>query len=383
MSSRVALFTGFFPPAYKAGGPVRSTANIVATAPEDCSLLIVTGDRDLGDTEPFDVPTGSPQPWGRHEVIRLNPRNPRQLLEMVRAVRHFSPEIIYVNSLWSPWFSMLPAAVASLRLWSPTMFLIAPRGEVQAEALSLKPRKKQVATQAWRVIRRRINVWWHATDAQEANEIQAFCGDVNNVLISLNPVDLPVTPRAHTRALQERKHFVVPGRVSPKKNQHILLKALQNAPSNLTLHIYGAIHDRSYHQTLLDLAETAPQEIIFHGAVEHEKLLTALNSADGMLLPTRGENFGHVIPEALSQSCPVYVDAVTPFTPTIRDGGGEIINHRDPQEWADLLTRLYAETEEQSVERHAESARSYIKWLRVRESTSILKLAMNAVQALR
>ena len=56
----ILILIDWFLPAYKAGGPVRSVANLIENLKNDFEFKIVTGDRDLGDTSPFkDVKTNS------------------------------------------------------------------------------------------------------------------------------------------------------------------------------------------------------------------------------------------------------------------------------------------------------------------------------------
>ena len=376
---RVALFTAFFPPAFKAGGPVRSTANIVTTASPDYEILVVTGDRDLGDPHPFDLPVGVPQPYGRHRVLRVNVKNPRHLRALVREVRSLQPDIVYVNSLWSPRFSLLPAALAALRLFTPRMFLVAPRGELASGALQLKQTKKRVGARLWQALRPLLPLWWHASDPKEAREIHSFAGPQERLITSLNPVDLP-NPPAPPQPREDRvPHFVVPGRISPVKNQHVLLEALRHVERPVEVHIYGVVHDEAYAARLAQLSAAQPHTVRFQGAVDHAELLKLMNHSDGVLLPTRGENFGHVIPEALSQSCPVFVDDVTPFTATIAAGGGGVVDHEDPAAWASLLAQLADESPVQRAERHRRAGEAYRRWRDEREDTHVLDLAAEAL----
>jgi hypothetical protein len=49
----VLVLVGTYLPGYKAGGPLRSIANLVATLGLEFHFRIVTLDRDLGDKLPF------------------------------------------------------------------------------------------------------------------------------------------------------------------------------------------------------------------------------------------------------------------------------------------------------------------------------------------
>ena len=59
-----------------------------------------------------------------------------------------------------------------------------------------------------------------------------------------------------------------------------------------------------------------------------------------MVLLTAGENYGHVIAEALQAGCPVITTPTTPWTQVVREGGGEIVENRDnDREVANVLGR--------------------------------------------
>ena len=51
--NRILIFIDWFLPAYKAGGPIRSIANLVDHLSESFKFYIITGDRDLGDENSF------------------------------------------------------------------------------------------------------------------------------------------------------------------------------------------------------------------------------------------------------------------------------------------------------------------------------------------
>jgi hypothetical protein len=51
---RIVIFIDWYLPAFKAGGPIRSVHNIVNLIGEDAQFFIVTGNKDLGDTQPLE-----------------------------------------------------------------------------------------------------------------------------------------------------------------------------------------------------------------------------------------------------------------------------------------------------------------------------------------
>ena len=51
----------------------------------------------------------------------------------------------------------------------------------------------------------------------------------------------------------------------------------------------------------------------YHGEIDHENVHQALAAHDLFFLPTRGENYGHVIFEALAAGLPVLISDQTPW----------------------------------------------------------------------
>ena len=50
---KILVFMDWFLPGYKAGGPIRSVANMVRALSEDFDFYIVTRNTDLSDDEPY------------------------------------------------------------------------------------------------------------------------------------------------------------------------------------------------------------------------------------------------------------------------------------------------------------------------------------------
>jgi glycosyltransferase involved in cell wall biosynthesis len=91
------------------------------------------------------------------------------------------------------------------------------------------------------------------------------------------------------------------------KNHYLVLKALTNCTSNITYHIYGPVKDQAYWKSCLQLIDELPANInvIYHGDVLPEKVEGVLSQTHVYIQPSKSENFGHSIFEALSIGRPV------------------------------------------------------------------------------
>jgi hypothetical protein len=139
--ARILTITGVYLPGYKAGGPVRTLANLVDHLHQEFDFFILTRDRDLGDASPYHgVPSDTWVQQGFAQVCYLSPRHQR----LPRFRQHLISnryDILYLNSF----FASITRKLLLLRRLGkiPSRpIIIAPRGEFSPGALQLKWKKK-------------------------------------------------------------------------------------------------------------------------------------------------------------------------------------------------------------------------------------------------
>jgi len=72
--ARIFTTIGSYLPGYKAGGPIRSVANLIDALGDDFEFRVVTSDRDLGEDKAYDgIVKGSWQSVGKANVRYLSP----------------------------------------------------------------------------------------------------------------------------------------------------------------------------------------------------------------------------------------------------------------------------------------------------------------------
>jgi glycosyltransferase involved in cell wall biosynthesis len=113
-------------------------------------------------------------------------------------------------------------------------------------------------------------------------------------------------------------------RISPKKNLLFALRMLQSVLGDISFDIYGPIEDARYWNRCEKAIGTLPPNVRvkYMGMVEHEKVGEVFAEHDLFLFPTLGENYGHVICEALSAGCPVLISDQTPWRHLQEEGAG-------------------------------------------------------------
>jgi glycosyltransferase involved in cell wall biosynthesis len=359
---RVLMTSQFFRPGFKAGGPIRSVSRIVDTVPPDVDLTLITSDRDLGDSRPY---PGLPTGWalqGPIRVFRLNEGDQGQALHLVRDLRARAWDLMYVNSLFNPRYSLAPVLAARLGMITARRVLIAPRGELSQGALGLKSGKKAAFLKGWLRLLATMNVRWHATSDQEAADIRAAAPDAR-IEVCQDRGDGPAAPLpVADPAPIPRLAFV--SRISPMKNLQLALEALVEVTTSAQFDIYGPVGDPDYWrhcQKIMDRMSPTI-DVTYRGELDHEKVRPTLNGYDAMLLPTLGENFGHIIAEALSASCPVICSDRTPWTSTLLGGGGAVVAPLTTENYRATVDRVLTATVQERRDNKIRAGAAYVDW---------------------
>lgn len=369
-SWRTLVLAPYFTPAVRAGGPVRTISALVAQAPSWIDVDVITRHSDHGGPLPPTVPEGTWVAHGRHRVLYLGSAP----WAAARAAVSHDSDLLYLNSFFDPAFALLPQlALALVRRSRPVM--VAPRGELSPGAMALKPGKKRLLLLAYRALGLHRRVLWHASAEREAEEIRQVLGPRVRVLVRENDTGLPLEPQAPTGRSAGALRAVFLSRLVPKKGLHVLLEALSRVQGDLRLDVYGTEEDGPYVRHCRALATACGKAVFFHGPVDPDDVRERLAPADVMFFPTASENFGHVIAEALSVSCPVVIPDTTPWTDLVHHGGGAVVRGLDPGAWANEVEAWAQLTPEDLDERRVRAARAYSQWRTTDQPVHVLAQA--------
>lgn len=372
---RVLIFAPAFEPGFKAGGPIKSMVQILDNLPRSVEVTLVTGDRDQGDTVPYPGLSGRSVRRGQHEVNYLNWRDARQWVSLLRRLRRTRHDLMYVNSLWSPPFTVVPVVSRCLGLLSSREMLLAPRGELSPGALTIKARKKQRFLRVWRPLLRMVDPVWHASTEMEERDISHAFSWARTVVHGHSRGDDPVD--GIVSAVGDAR-FVFISRISKMKNLVFALEALQLVTSDVELDIYGPVEDVDHWAECQRLiaAMRGNVRVTYRGTLRPDEVQAIFTGYDAFILPTLGENFGHIIGESLSAGCPVVCSTNSPWTPVLQQGGGAALHDFDPRVWAaELDRRASLSSWHRDADKKA-ALDAYVEWRRHRPSTSAVELVL-------
>ncbi len=357
----VVVTTGAFLPGFKAGGPIKSIAEVLDRLPEEITCLVVTADRDAGDMKPYPGLSGRTVPHGRHEIHYVDPQSPRHWRDVLRLVRRARPRVLYVNSFFSPFFTVLPVLAARVGLFRVADVLIAPRGELSPGALAIKSRKKRLVVTPWSLVLRSVQPTFHASTDDEARLIHDLLPWAR-VVVQIN--SLGPAPRAEPVGASPLPRFVFFSRISRKKNLALALEALRQVEERVDLDVYGPIEDAAVWDECTALIARLPEHVrvTYRGPLRPEDVTDTLAAYDALVLPTLGENFGHVVAESLAAGCPVVCTTHTPWTEVLENGGGQAVDSLDAGPWAVALSSWARPGPDGRTQRKANALAAYRRW---------------------
>lgn len=372
----ILCFVAYYLPGYRSGGPVRSIANFVDHLGDEFEIRIVTRDRDALDSTPYEgVAVDCWNRLGKASVFYASSKT-LTLFGIAKLIRNTSHDILYLNSFFAFKFTILPLLARRLALVPNKPCVIAPRGEFSVGALALKPQKKQLYLKATKAIKLHSHLIWQASSEFESADIQREMGvdaDAIQVAPNLQPAEQASKIDGSPAALQgddTELHIIFLSRITSKKNLDFLLEALHSVQFSIVISIFGPIEERNYWVQCQSLIATLPSNVKadYMGEVDPHRVLDVFSSFDLFVLPTRGENYGHVVLESLAAGTPVLISDQTPWLAS-SDGAIQVLSLGDPLPWAVALDRWAALSRDQRFKLKS-SAYNYAKQY-VERSTAI------------
>jgi glycosyltransferase involved in cell wall biosynthesis len=360
---KIVIFADFFLPGHKAGGPIRTLANIVDHLGDDFEFCILTRDRDLGDTAPYqNIIVGAWNKVGKAQVYYCPPRH-IGFNTILNTLQLCEKDIIYLNSFFSPQFTIKPLLLRRLRLIPDRPLVIAPRGEFSSGALGLKSFKKRVYIAAAKAFGLYKGLVWQASSEHEEADIRRWFGTDARIVIApnlppmVNPADeLPTKSGKIEGCLK----IIFLSRISRMKNLDGALEMLKGLKGKVEFNIYGPMEDKSYWAECRKIISGQPENIKvqYCGSVEHDHVGAVMREHDLFFFPTLGENFGHVILEALCAGCPVLISDQTPWRDLEEKGVGWDLPLSKPEMFRQVLQR-YIDMNNDEYVKWSERARVY------------------------
>jgi glycosyltransferase involved in cell wall biosynthesis len=307
----ILIVMGGFWPGHEANGPNTSLIALCRALGSAFSFRIIARDRADEPGAAALAPAGVWHKTDYAEILYCETpgRTPRRLFEALRATPH---DMLVLNGFFDREFTIPLLLWRRLGRLPRKPLILSPRGEFSPGALGLKaPRKRAYVAfaEAAGLLR---DVHFHATGGREREEILALLPKaIVSVAANIRKLDAPAPMPKPGELL--RIAFL--SRITPKKNLDYALRVLAQVRSPVAFDIYGPVNDQAHWAACQALIAKLPPHInaSYRGVISNVAVHGTLSGYDLFFLPTRGENFGHAIVDALAASCPVLISDQTPW----------------------------------------------------------------------
>lgn len=346
MKKKILIIMGRYLPGYKDGGPVRSIKNLTDYLGNEYDFYILTCDRDHGDKEQYKnikvnewnkignalVYYVRPGQFNRKLIVKLS--NESDLVYLCGCFNDYAINTLVANRLNQ---IKVPVVIAAMGLFSPNAFKI-------------KYVKKKIFVTVFNCLGMFKKVYWSVTSLIEANDIKRQIKVKKEAFYVAE--DLPRLVSCDEISKKKEKNnleIVWISRIAEKKNLLGAIKILEQIKSDVVFDIYGPIHEKKYWDKCLGLLNKLPANIKYHycGILESENVVKTLKKYHVFLFPTLGENYGHVIQEALSAGCPCILSDQTPWKDLEEKKAGFVLPLHEISKFVDAI-EYYAKMDEKN-----------------------------------
>lgn len=332
---KILILTGHYLPGHRDGGPLRTIINITDVLGDEYEFFILCLDRDHGDTEAYSsIFRNKWNKVGKANVWYVSPGGfTFELLSKFAS----QMDLVYLCSFYDDYGYKTLLLKKQRKISCPV--IVASMGVFSKGALSHKGLKKRVFINGCKIIGLFKNITWSVTSELEAEDVKREIG--NNIKYVIAE-DLP---RTTIPGYQERKEpfsIAFLSRICPQKNLLAAVKILKSVRLDVKFYVYGPAQDKAYWERCKKEMKSFPLNITWKycGDVPSEDVQFKLAQHDVLLFPTKGENYGHVIFEALSVGCIPIISDQTPWVEIKENNAGFICSLDNVDNFVNAIEKI-------------------------------------------
>lgn len=330
---KILILNGQYLPGYKGGGPIQSCVNMVENLSNKFDFYVLTADRDFKSEEPYEnIKINEWNKVGSAKVYYMSP-DKQTLKGFEKTLNEIDFDIMYLNGFFSPIFTIKPLILRKLGKLKTKKVILTPRGDFTGGCEN-KKLKKYSYIYLCKIIGLYKGLLWHATSELEKKDIKNKFKKAD--IFTVTNLPAKYVPKKLTL---EKNHgelkLVFISRIFPKKNLKFALEVLKEIKEgNIIFDIYGPMEDKEYWVECEKVIKEMPSNIkvTYKGEVLHSDIENVFSKYHAFFFPTLGENYGHVIVEAMMSNCIVILSkGVTPWNDYINrlDVGAYLENKSD------------------------------------------------------
>jgi glycosyltransferase involved in cell wall biosynthesis len=310
IKKRILISYDYFLPAFKAGGPIQSIANMVRALHTHYEFYIITSNKDLGSINPLEGVESNK--WadfegGKAKVIYLSAEN-QGFWRIKGVIKAAEPDVIFLNGFFSIPFTVY------VGLFSGVRRILHTRGMIHPEALAKKKLKKWVYLFLLNQLGFLKKIEFCVSDEKEFSHLMQWYPKARKAWIVSNFPKLNSEVKPIEKKVGELKMATI-ALISPMKNHLKVIKALVNFSGKINWDIYGPVKDLAYWELCKkEISENnLGSKITYFGELKPELVSETIQKYHLIIQPSESENFGHSLLESLFQGRPIITSLNTPW----------------------------------------------------------------------
>lgn len=354
----ILIITGRYLPGYKDGGPVRTIKNLTDYLGNEYNFRILTADRDHGDEAPY--PDITVNTWNRvgNALVWYVPPG-KFSFSIIRKMSE-EADTVFISGCFSDYAIKTLILNRIGQIKKPV--IIAPMGLFMPNAMKRKPIKYNSFIMLFKLLGMFHNVKWSVS-----SEIEEKCvkKEISPEAVCYIAKDLPRMVEEKTihkrKKTGELRAFFI-SRISPEKNIIQSIDILKECHSSIWFTIYGPILNQQYWENVEEKLLELPSNIhaAYKGNINSEQVVETLEQEHVFLFTTIGENYSHVVHEALSAGCPCVISDQTPWQDLDKNCAGHVLPLNDNSRFVKAI-ESYAEMAETDFQKISDAAHDYAR----------------------
>ena len=354
----ILIITGRYLPGYKDGGPVRTIKNLTDYLGNEYNFRILTADRDHGDEAPY--PDITVNTWNRvgNALVWYVPPG-KFSFSIIRKMSE-EADTVFISGCFSDYAIKTLILNRIGQIKKPV--IIAPMGLFMPNAMKRKPIKYNSFIMLFKLLGMFHNVKWSVS-----SEIEEKCvkKEISPEAVCYIAKDLPRMVEEKTihkrKKTGELRAFFI-SRISPEKNIIQSIDILKECHSSIWFTIYGPILNQQYWEKVEEKLLELPSNIhaAYKGNINSKQVVETLEQEHVFLFTTIGENYSHVVHEALSAGCPCVISDQTPWQDLDKNCAGHVLPLNDNSRFVKAI-ESYAEMAETDFQKISDAAHDYAR----------------------
>lgn len=334
---KILIINPYYYPGYRSGGPQQTFMNIVEAYGDKYKFFILTLNHDMGCKKIYSDIQGGWNIVGKAKVKYVS--EGEYTVSLISKLAN-EMDLVYAGGLFEKTTIIAMAANRLNKIHCP--FWIAPMGVFSEGAIKQKKIKKKVFITLGNIIGLFNNIRWSFTSELELKDFNLYMKSPKIYEIASDiphKSDIEISNKFKEKG---KLKIIFLSRICQKKNLAYAIDIIGKLSGNIIFDIYGTKESKDYWELCEKKLSELPSNIqwAYNGEVEGSKTISVFSQYDIFLFPTLGENFGHVIFEALAAGCVPVISDTTPWTDFEKKKCGYIVSLDNKKEFISLIQNL-------------------------------------------